>query len=105
LGSIGSRIVAESGMVLRPARKEQSSGRTPPFDPPPEWLESLFGAHGTRFSSAKAQSLLGWVPQITLEEGQRLSVEYLRRVGLHPRTPGIETESAMAPPEFSAASI
>src|SRR5262249_4799739 len=105
LGSIASRIIAESGLASRLARTEQGSGRTPPFEPPPEWLESLFGAHGTRFSSAKARSLLAWMPRVTLEEGQCLSVEYLKRVGLHPRTPGIETESAVAPTEFSVVNI
>jgi nucleoside-diphosphate-sugar epimerase/predicted dehydrogenase len=46
---------------------------------PPVWLEDLFGDRRTRFSSAKARSVLGWRPRIELREGQRIASESLRQ--------------------------
>lgn len=51
---------------------------------PPDWIENLFGNHRTRFSSAQAQAVLGWTSRISLEEGQRISVEYLSSTGRRP---------------------
>lgn len=52
---------------------------------PPDWIEDLFGNHKTRFSSGQARAVLGWTPRISLEEGQRISVEHLCAMGLRPK--------------------
>ncbi len=48
---------------------------------PPEWLAELFGPTRTRFSSAKLQQL-GWRPRVSLAEGQRRSVAWLKLAGV-----------------------
>lgn len=44
---------------------------------PPAWLAELFGPTSTRFSSAKAQQILGWWPRIGLREGQERTKVWL----------------------------
>jgi nucleoside-diphosphate-sugar epimerase/predicted dehydrogenase len=89
LGSVASRFMTGTGLVPRPAEVLRVAATT--SDAPPEWVEDLFGAYKTRFSSAKARSVLGWTPRVLLREGQRLSVEYLREIGLHPRCPELDS--------------
>ena len=48
---------------------------------PPEWLAEVFGPTRTRFSSAKLQHL-GWRPRISLAEGQRQSVAWMKQAGI-----------------------
>src|SRR5262249_16961608 len=95
LGTLASRLIAQGRRPLdRLGVSQPTISNTPP-----EWIEDLFGAHKTRFSSAKARSVLGWTPRVLLQEGQRLSVAYLREIGLHPRCP--ELESVLQPTEKS----
>jgi predicted dehydrogenase/nucleoside-diphosphate-sugar epimerase len=54
-----------------------SNGRIPPV-----WLADLFGQTSTVFSSAKAQRVLGWSPRIGLEEGQKLTQDWLHNIKL-----------------------
>jgi nucleoside-diphosphate-sugar epimerase len=44
---------------------------------PPSWLADLFPNHATRFSSEKAERILGWRPRVELDEGQRIVIEHL----------------------------
>lgn len=44
---------------------------------PPVWLADLFPPVTTRFSSEKAERVLGWKPRILLEEGVQATVEWL----------------------------
>ena len=87
LGALASRIAAKTGRLPRAQAAIRTSPTILTNGAPPEWLEDLFGNHKTRFSSAKVQADLGWTPRVTLPEGQRLSVEYLREIGLHPPCP------------------
>ncbi len=48
---------------------------------PPDWLGEVFGPTPTRFSSAKLQQL-GWRPRVSLPEGQRRSVAWLKLAGV-----------------------
>jgi len=45
---------------------------------PPLWLADLFGHTQTVFSAEKAHRLLNWKPRVDLEEGQKLTVEWLQ---------------------------
>jgi nucleoside-diphosphate-sugar epimerase/predicted dehydrogenase len=83
LGLLGRRLIAGTRLAPRPVTEVKVSPTT--SNAPPEWVEDLFGAYKTRFSCAKARSVLGWMPRVPLQEGQHLSVEYLREIGLHPR--------------------
>lgn len=47
---------------------------------PPLWLADLYGTEPTRFTSAKAQRVLGWTPRVGLAEGQQMSREWLKQV-------------------------
>lgn len=50
---------------------------------PPEpalWTADIFGPAAARFSSRRARELLGWKPLIDLEEGQSMSINWLRDV-------------------------
>jgi nucleoside-diphosphate-sugar epimerase/predicted dehydrogenase len=49
---------------------------------PPSWLAEIFGPFQTTYSSDKARRILGWTPQVSLEEGQRASVAWLDYLGL-----------------------
>jgi nucleoside-diphosphate-sugar epimerase len=49
----------------------------------PLWLADIFGPMTLECSSDKAKELLGWTPRVTLEEGQRVSVAWLRELGLY----------------------
>jgi nucleoside-diphosphate-sugar epimerase/predicted dehydrogenase len=89
LGPLASRLIADTRLVPRAAEDLEVSPTT--SNAPPEWVEDLFGAHKTRFPSAKTRSVLGWMPQVPLQEGQHLSMEYLREIGLHPRRPGLHS--------------
>src|SRR5262249_12628530 len=75
LGSLASRLISGTRLVPRPATDLEVSPAI--SHAPPEWVEDLFGAYKTRFLSEKARSVLGWMPQVPLQEGQRLSVAYL----------------------------
>jgi nucleoside-diphosphate-sugar epimerase/predicted dehydrogenase len=83
LSSVARRLALKVGLLTRVAQVDAPS---PPdaqnSNTPPMWLEDLFGTYRTRFSSAKAHSLLEWTPRVKLEEGQQISVEYLKAVGL-----------------------
>ncbi|MDZ7960399.1 MAG: NAD-dependent epimerase/dehydratase family protein [Aulosira sp. DedQUE10] len=48
----------------------------------PIWLADLFGTTSTIFSSAKAHQILGWQPLISLEQGQKLTKDWLRFINL-----------------------
>jgi nucleoside-diphosphate-sugar epimerase/predicted dehydrogenase len=98
LGSIASRVMAGTKLVPHPARVPHISPGA--ADASPEWIEDLFGTYKTRFSSAKARSMLGWTPRVSLQEGQRLSVEYLRDIGLHPHIR--DPDLVAAPAEHSS---
>ena len=89
LGSVASRFMTGTGLVPRPAEVLRVAATT--SYAPPEWVEDLFGAYKTRFSSAKARSVLGWTPRVLLHEGQRLSMEHLKKIGLHPRCPELDS--------------
>ena len=84
-----ARALAPKRLNAKPAAalKQPVAADTDAASPaviPPEWIENLFGNYQTRFSSAQARSVLGWLPRTTLPEGQRISVEYLRARGLSP---------------------
>lgn len=49
---------------------------------PPVWLADLFGTTSTIFSSDKARRILQWEPTISLEQGQELTVAWLRECNL-----------------------
>jgi nucleoside-diphosphate-sugar epimerase len=49
---------------------------------PPAWLANLFGNTTTKFSSAKAQQILGWQSSVSLEQGQSYTVDWLKLIGL-----------------------
>jgi len=97
LGSMASRVMAGTGLVPHPPRVPYIAPTA--ADVPPEWIEDLFGTYKSRFSSAKARSTLGWMPRVSLQEGQRLSVEYLREIGLHPDL--TDHDSMPQPSEYS----
>lgn len=44
---------------------------------PPLWLIDLFGPTKTAFCADKAKRVLGWAPKISLEEGQKLTQDWL----------------------------
>jgi nucleoside-diphosphate-sugar epimerase/predicted dehydrogenase len=44
---------------------------------PPAWIAQLYGPAKTRFTSAKAEAVLGWRPSVGLEEAQRLTRAWL----------------------------
>jgi hypothetical protein len=48
----------------------------------PIWLADIFGPFETEYSSLAARTVLGWEPLVSLEEGQRVSVEWLNSLGL-----------------------
>jgi nucleoside-diphosphate-sugar epimerase/predicted dehydrogenase len=81
LGSIARALAPKSVLKAGTATAPENGTKAAL---PPAWLEDLFGNCRTRFSSARAQSELGWVPRTSLEEGQRISVEHLRARGLSP---------------------
>ncbi len=85
LGPI-ARALAPKKMVANavPDRAAASGGVPTNAVVPPAWIENLFGNYQTRFSSEQARSVLGWTSRTTLEDGQRLSVEYLKETGLRP---------------------
>jgi nucleoside-diphosphate-sugar epimerase len=45
--------------------------------PPPPWLTDLYGPATTRFSSAKAEHVLGWTPRVSLAEAQAITRAWL----------------------------
>jgi len=47
---------------------------------PPVWLRDLFGPTTTRFSAEAAKHALNWSPKVGLEEGHRLSVQWLKEM-------------------------
>jgi len=53
--------------TMAPARSH--SQPSPLGKPVPTWLVDLYPFNLTRFSIAKAESILGWRPKVTLEEG------------------------------------
>ena len=55
-----------------------------PICRPPVWLADIFGPSEIEYSSAKARDVLGWSSRVTLEEGTRASIEWLRYVDLFP---------------------
>jgi nucleoside-diphosphate-sugar epimerase/predicted dehydrogenase len=91
LGSMASRVIA--GTKLLPHLPPVSYVSSTAADAPPEWIEDLFGTYKSRFSSAKARSILGWMPRVSIKEGQRLSVQYLREIGLHPHVRDLDLMS------------
>jgi nucleoside-diphosphate-sugar epimerase/predicted dehydrogenase len=54
---------------------------------PPLFLGDLFGVLSTRLTSAKAQRVLGWKPQVDLPTGQRASRRWLEEMNLLVREP------------------
>ena len=44
---------------------------------PPIWLSDLFGPTTTRFSSARARSVLGWSPLVKLADGHNIAMRWL----------------------------
>ncbi|HEX3920086.1 MAG TPA: NAD-dependent epimerase/dehydratase family protein [Caulobacteraceae bacterium] len=50
----------------------------PARNTPPAWIAALYGPAKTRFSSARAEAVLGWRPRIGLEEAQRLTRAWLQ---------------------------
>ena len=46
----------------------------------PEWLDNLFGATQTVFSSEKIRRALGWKPKLNLEEGQSKTLCWMQEV-------------------------
>lgn len=45
---------------------------------PPRWLADLFGSTATTFSSQKARRALNWHPRVSMEEGLRITAEWLK---------------------------
>lgn len=65
--------------------RENKVGFTDPIPQSPEpapWLADLFGPIETQYMADKAKSELGWRPIISLSEGQRRAVQWLRHIGL-----------------------
>jgi nucleoside-diphosphate-sugar epimerase/predicted dehydrogenase len=60
---------------------ERSHVRRTPPSCPPAWLADIFGPMKIVCSAKRAESVLRWTPLVGLEEGQRLSVAWLRRIG------------------------
>jgi nucleoside-diphosphate-sugar epimerase len=44
---------------------------------PPAWLPDLFGPANTVFRSDTARSVLGWVPRVSLDEGMRVTRDWV----------------------------
>jgi predicted dehydrogenase/nucleoside-diphosphate-sugar epimerase len=61
---------------------------------PPSWLSDLFGPTRTCFNPARAHTVLGWRPAMTFEEGQTITMQWLK-----------ESESAISCVTHSAASV
>lgn len=49
----------------------------------PVWLSDLFGIGRTRFSSQKAQNVMGWRPSIIIGEAQQKTVQWLADSGYY----------------------
>jgi nucleoside-diphosphate-sugar epimerase len=50
---------------------------TPDHSLPPIWLSDLFGPAQTRFSAARARSVLGWSPLVKLADAQDITKRWL----------------------------
>ncbi|HBY64396.1 MAG TPA: hypothetical protein DEH78_31635 [Solibacterales bacterium] len=87
IGPLARRLGNLTGVgVRKPSTQTRITAPPSPVSKgaPPAWIEDLFGTQRTDFSSAKARSVLGWSSHVSLEEGQRRTVEYLRHAKLHP---------------------
>ena len=67
MDAVATNASAKAPTVLREPEPEQV----------PTWLAELYPASTTHFSAKKARDTLGWEPRITVEEGTRLSREWL----------------------------
>ena len=68
----------ESVLALRQSSNEpRPPMAAPPSEPPPVWLADLFGDTNTVFSSAQAQAVLGWRPQIDLETARQRTMAWI----------------------------
>jgi predicted dehydrogenase/nucleoside-diphosphate-sugar epimerase len=80
-----SGVIRAASRLLRVADRPAcvpADSRAPvcaaPMSPlPPAWIASLYGPAKTRFSSAKAEAMLGWRPRVQLAEAQRLTRAWL----------------------------
>ena len=54
-----------------------SNAPTPEHSLPPIWLSDLFGPAQTRFSAARARSVLGWSPLVKLADAQDITKRWL----------------------------
>src|SRR5262249_10209483 len=54
-----------------------SNASTPEHSLPPIWFSDLFGPAQTRFSAARARSVLGWSPLVKLVEAQDITKRWL----------------------------
>jgi nucleoside-diphosphate-sugar epimerase len=79
LSGILSRTDAEKFISLSDQAATATSGNQPPA-----WIEDIYGFHETCFSSSKIRAMCGWTSLVDLQQGQRLSIDYLRSAGLYP---------------------
>jgi hypothetical protein len=54
-----------------------SSTPKPEHSSPPIWFSDLFGPAQTRFSAARARSVLGWSPIVNLADAQDITKRWL----------------------------
>jgi nucleoside-diphosphate-sugar epimerase len=89
VGSLARKLANLNAILSRTDAKKfiplsDQAASTISFNHPPPWIEDIYGFHETCFSSSKIRALCGWTPLVDLQQGQRLSIDYLRSAGLYP---------------------
>jgi predicted dehydrogenase/nucleoside-diphosphate-sugar epimerase len=84
LGGIYRRLQRKRKMWLAEDNGISESSR--PI--PPAWLADIFGPIENVYSAAKARRVLGWLPRVSLEEGQQAAIDWLEILGIFPNEAG-----------------
>jgi predicted dehydrogenase/nucleoside-diphosphate-sugar epimerase len=77
--SLARRIVPQFFDHLHSSERPQLAMNVlnPRMPIPPDWLSDLFGPTSTRFSSRKAEAVLGWHPIVPYADGQAIATNWL----------------------------
>lgn len=67
-----------------------------PVAAPASWLADIFGPLDIEYSSAKAESALGWKPRVALAEGLEASVAWLKYIGIYSEKSASEQRDAVS---------
>lgn len=75
-----NNLDSQRQMVWSSLIKENIKNTTDQKFNPPVWLNELFGFNKSKFSSEKAEVILGWKPKVTIEHGAESTKQWLSKV-------------------------